>query len=241
MMSAWLVTFAGLSASIASGISGVGVLHAAAERATDGGDAVVVQPNSVLRELDGGGSATAYSLRLPDGASCPGDTRNDQWAFQTFMIPADADPSSLEFSMVGPTGPYQYALYREGTQPLTDAILVPNDEPGLPGLIPPIPPLTFSVFPPGEVEGTFRIGVACTFLREPSIYWDATIVVEADTDDEPSQFVWRTEGSAVAQASDESSSLPLVAVAVGVGAFAIAVVALRRRSRPSTSTKEHVA
>jgi hypothetical protein len=229
----------GLSALIAS--TGAGMLDAAIDGATDGGDAVVVQPNAVLRELSGGGSATSYSLRLPEGASCPGDTRNDQWAFQTFMIPADADPSSLEFSMSGPTGPFQYALYQEGTQPLTDAILVPNDGPGMPGLIPPIPPLTFSVLPPGEVEGTFRIGVACTFLRDLSTYWDATIVIEADADDEPGQFTWRTEGSAATPTSDESSSLPLAAVAVGAGVLVVSALALRRRSRRSTSTKEHVA
>lgn len=219
--------------------AGVEVVDASAKAATDGGDAVVVQPNAALRELEGGGSATPYSLRLPDGASCPGDTRNDQWAFQTFMVPVDADPSTLEYSVAGPTGPYQYALYQEGTQPLTDAILVPNTEPGLPGRIPPIPPLTFSIFPPGEVEGTYRIGVACTFLRDAAIYWDATIVVEADADDEPGQFTWRTEGAPVAQSPGESSSPPLAAAAVGAGVLAVAVVALRRRTRPSTSSKEH--
>lgn len=238
MTFAWVVRLGVLSVSL---VWGAGVLEVAARGATDGGDAVVVEPNAVVRELDGGGSGTSYSLRLPDGASCPGDTRNDQWAFQTFMVPVDADPSSLEFSESGPAGPFQFALYEETTQPLTDAILVPNAEPGLPGLIPPIPPLTFSVFPPGELEGTYRIGVACTFLRKPSIYWDATIVIDVDADDEPGQFSWRTEGSPVAQSSGESSSLPLVAAAIGVGVLGVAGVTLRRRSRPFTSTKEHVA
>ena len=234
-----LALLVALSTSSALLVPNAKGLVAAAERATDGGDAVVVEPNAVMRELEGGGSATSYSLRLPDGASCPGDTRNDQWAFQTFMVPVDADPSTLKFSIAGHAGPYQYALYQEGTQPLTDAILVPNAEPGLPGRIPPIPPLTFSVFPPGELEGTYRIGVACTFLRDAAIYWDATIVVEVDADDEPGQFVWRTEGAPVAQSSGESSSPPLAAAAVGVGVLAVAVVALRRRTRPSTSSKEH--
>jgi hypothetical protein len=236
------VVFLGvLAVSSAFLVSGAGVLDAAAGGATDGGDVVVVEANAAGRELDGGGSGTPYSLRLPDGASCPGDTRNDQWAFQTFMIPADIDPASLEFSDAGPTGPFQFALYAETTQPLTDEILVPNAEPGLPGLIPPIPPLTFSVFPPGELEGSYRIGVACTFLREPSIFWDASIVIDVDADDEPGQFSWRTEGSPVAQPSDGSSSLPIVAAAIGVGVLGVAGVTLRRRSRPSTSTKEHVA
>lgn len=210
-----------------------GVLDAAAEGATDGGDAVVVQPDAVGRELEDGGSATSYSLRLPDGASCPGDTRNDEWAFQSFMVPVESDLSALEFSVSGPTGPSQYALYEESTQPLTDQILVPNEEPGLPGLVPPIPPLTFSVFPPGELEGTYRIGVACTYLREPAIYWDATVVVETDTDDEPGQFTWRTDGTPVAAPSGDASSFPLVAPAVGAGALAIAVLAVRRRTRQS--------
>jgi hypothetical protein len=231
--------FVVLSASLVSLAAGASGLRAAAPGVTDGGDAVVVEPIAVGRQLQGGGSATSYSLRLPDGASCPGDTRNDQWAFQTFMIPVDADPSSLEFSLSGPTGPNQYALYERTTQPLTDAILVPNAEPGLPGLIPPIPPLTFSIFPPGEVEGTYRIGVACTFLRDPAIFWDTTIVIEVDADDEPGQFVWRTESAPVAQASGDSSSPPLAAAAAGVGILAVAALALRRRTRSSASTKEH--
>ena len=213
------------------------------EAATGGGDAVVVDPNAALRELDSGGSATPYSLRLPDGAACPGDTRNDEWAFQTFMVPAEDDPASLEFTVAGPTGPNQYALYVENTQPLVDAILVPNDGPGLPGKVPPMPPLTFSVFPPGEVAaGTYRIGVACTFLREPATFWQATIVVKTDADDEPGQFTWRTEGTAetAAAPSDNSSSLPLGAAAVGVGGLVAAVLMLRRRTRSSPPPKEYV-
>jgi hypothetical protein len=211
------------------------------EPATSGGDAVVVEANAALRELDSGGSATLYSLRLPDGAACPGDTRNDQWAFQTFMVPAEVDPASLEFSSAGPTGPSQYALYEEGTQPLVDAILVPNAEPGLPGRVPPIPPLTFSIFPPGEIAaGTYRIGVACTFLREPATFWQATIVVESDAGDEPGQFTWRTDGSVAATTSGDSSSLPLVAAAVGAGALAATVLLVRRRTRSSTPSKEYV-
>ena len=241
MNPARLVAVVGL-ATMALPVALVSVVHASSDRAaTSGGDAVVVEPNAALRELDSGGSATPYSLRLPDGAACPGDTRNDQWAFQTFMVPADVDPSSLEFTVAGPTGPSQYALYVENTQPLVDAILVPNDEPGLPGKVPAIPPLTFSIFPPGEVAaGTYRIGVACTFLREPATFWQATIVVKANADDEPGQFTWRTEGSTAAATSDDSSSLPLVAAAVGAGGLAAAVLVVRRRTHSSTPPKEYV-
>jgi hypothetical protein len=232
-----LLGIAAVSVSIA-GLAGDA--EAAPAAATDGGDVVVVQSNAVGRELEEGGSATPYSLRLPDGASCPGDTRNDEWAFQSFMVPSDVDLSTLEFSVAGPTGPRQYALYEESTQPLTDQILVPNEQPGLPGRIPAIPPLTFSIFPPGEVEGTYRIGIACTYLREPSIYWDTTIVVEADAADEPGGFTWRTDGTSAPTSSGDSSSFPLVAVVVGVGALVIAVLAIRRRTRPSAPNKEYV-
>ena len=132
--------------------------------------------------------------------------------------------------MAGPTGPRQYALYEVNSSPLTDAILVPNLEPGQPGLIPPIPPLSFEVFPPGELAGTYRIGIACTFYREPATYWDTEIVVTAEQNNDPGQFTWRTTVRPAAS-TDTGSPTSLVAMlAVLAVAVSVVVYSLSRRT-----------
>lgn len=208
---------------------------------SDAGDAIVVQPNNVNRGLVQGGSSTPFSLRLPDDAACPGDTRNDQWAFDSFMVPASDDPGSAEFTLAGPSGINQFALYEVSSRPLTDNVIEPNDVAGQPGRLPPIPPLSFAVFPPGTVvEGEYRIGIVCTYLRSPSAFWDALIVVESDARDEPAGFTWRVE-SASPESVGESSSASIAVVALGAGFLAIGVafVAVRRRSRSQTLLKEN--
>ncbi len=215
-----------------------GVAFASVGSAQDAGDVVVVQPNAALRELEGAGSATPFSLRLPEGANCPGDTRNDQWSYQTFMIPANDDPATLSFSAAGPTGSRQYALYEVNTSPLVDAILVPNLEPGQPALIPPLPPLTFDVFPPGEIEGSYRIGVACTFLRESARFWDTEIVATRAEADEPGQFTWRIANRPAVATESDPSMFPALALAI-LAAVALFLYTIRRRNgRHQTSLKE---
>src|SRR5262245_9642793 len=63
----------------------------------DAGDVVVVDAIDNSSELTGGGSAVPFTLRLPDGATCPGDSAHDQWRVQSFLIPSTVDMASVKW------------------------------------------------------------------------------------------------------------------------------------------------
>ena len=44
-----------------------------------------------------GGSATEFSLALPDGAACPGDSATGNWRVQSFLVPAADDPGTFTY------------------------------------------------------------------------------------------------------------------------------------------------
>lgn len=205
------------------------------------GDAVLVESIQQTKELDHGGSATEFSLRLPEGSTCPGDSLHDQWRVQSFMVPDGDDPATLSYGVMGPEGPGQFPLFLTTTTPLTDSLTLANASAGLPALIPAIPALSFVAFPPDVLApGTYRVGIACTLSRQTADYWNTTIVVSRDTDDAPSQLVWRRPDVPLSALENDSSGLPtsgIVAAALAVVALG-AVLFLRRPSRHTTLSKE---
>ena len=211
---------------VAIGLSlGVPAASAAAGDPVRSGDAVVVDSSDGSRELTHGQSATQFSLRLPPGAACPGDSANDQWRVQSFMIPAADSPGNLGYNVAGPDGQGQFALYAVNTSPVVDSLTNQNTGPGAPGVIPAIPPLSFAAFPPDVLpSGTYRIGIACTLSRKTANYWDTEIVITSSPSDRPSQFVWRLPNvpESVNQPSNGSSRWLLP---VGIGVLAVVAVA----------------
>jgi hypothetical protein len=210
--------------------------HASAGAAVRSGDAVIVAASDGSQALTHGQSATQFSLRLPQGASCPGDSAHDQWRFQSFMIPVADDPATLHYTVVGPDGPSQHPLYLVNTEPIADSLLNANAVAGQPGLIPAVPPLSFAVFPPDYVaSGTYRVGVACTLSRQTEQYWDTEIVISAAPSDKPSKFVWRlvdAPASAISSSGDSRWPTPVAgAVVAALAAAAFAGGRSRRRAR----------
>ena len=72
------------------------------------GEHVLIATAGVVLLRESGGSATQFSVDLPKDSMCPGDSENDNWRLQTFIIPGDVDPGTLTYSVIGPTGPKQY-------------------------------------------------------------------------------------------------------------------------------------
>lgn len=199
------------------------------------GDAVIVDSNDGSHELSHGQSSTQFSLRLPATATCPGDSANDQWRFQTFMVPAANDPATLHYGVAGPDGPGQFPLFQVNTAQLVDNLTNQNTQPGQPGVIPAIPPLSFAAFPPGVLpSGTYRIGIACTLSRKTANYWDTEVVITASPNDKPSQFVWRRPNVPQSNEPHQGSSRWLLPAGPGVLIVAalIAWFWLQRKSRP---------
>ena len=116
----------------------------------DAGAAVVVDPVNVNRQLTDGDSTSAFTFRLPEGASCPGDSANDDWRVQSFLVPAGTDIGSLRYRASRPDGEkYRSLRFLDGdifAMELTN----PNPGPGRPGEIVALPPMTLAWFPTGS-------------------------------------------------------------------------------------------
>lgn len=215
----------------------------AAAPAEDAGEVVVVAEQGSSRRLSKGGSATEFSLRLPDGASCPGDSANDNYRVQSYMVPSTANPAEILYDGLGPVpfalgswATFRQPLYETGTSAFTNAQTANANAPGEPGPIVNIPPLFFGVYGPGELPpGRYNVGIACSLYNQPVRYWNTEVVLVASADDEPSGITWNlpdSDGPAV-----RSGGLGGVVAGGGLAvALAVAVYA-RRRLRPRTLTE----
>ncbi|MBU6316659.1 MAG: hypothetical protein KGR47_09150 [Acidobacteria bacterium] len=218
----------------------VGSVDTSAIRAERVGTAALVDADRRGVQLSKGGSTTEFSLALPDDASCPGDSRNDNWRVQTFIVPTDVDPGSVEYGPNGPTGKHQWALYDTVTSPVIEGLLVPNDQPGSPGGVDAFPPMSFEVFPVGEIPpGKYRVGAACTWFGATGSYWDVEMVFSSDPVDRPSQLAWRVPG--VSEATEVASSAvstppwSAIFVVIAVFSFGVAFFLGRRPGQPKRS------
>lgn len=198
------------------------------------GDAVVIDGLDGSRALGSGGSATSFSLELAGDASCPGDSANDNYRVQSFIVPAADDPGALTFESQKPAGDGRWALYDVNTTPFSQVLTDVGDGPGEPGRVPALPQLSFAVFDPGTFPaGSYRIGVACTLWSETTRYWDAVIEISDDPSDEPAQIRWVAAGQSAPSDGAGSATAALVGVSVVGVAAAVVVVAIVRRRFPS--------
>ncbi len=210
----------------------------------DEGSVRVVDVDDPTREFAAGASATVFTLALPEGATCPGDSANDQWRVNSFIIPADRDPGDLEYLVGDPEGEGNWSLYGVDTNPMIFEFTIPNVAAGLPGIIPEIRPMSFGVFPPGTLPaGRYRMGIACAYFADTGTYWDTEIVIATDADDEPGQITWSIP-EASADAVDANSQSPGTRtwawISAGVfAALASGLVLVQRRWRkPVNLSKE---
>jgi hypothetical protein len=145
-----------------------------------------------------GGSATSFSLTLPSGAACTGDSAGANYRVQTYLIPAAADPSGLTFDGSGPiqvSGQVRSPLYSANGEPVVGALTGSAATPGGPGVISGLPTMSFGVLLPGDLAaGTYNVGVACTVgqagSKQLDKFWNAHLTVTADSADAPAQFTW---------------------------------------------------
>jgi hypothetical protein len=206
----------------------------------DAGAVTVVSATDTDDALNEGASATIFSLALPDGATCPGDSEHDQWRIQSFIIPVADDPGTLTYNDIGPEGDALFALYEVDENPYVNILLDSNAAPGSPGRIPQATPLSFAVFPPGTLPaGSYRIGLACTYFRHTAVYWDTEFTLVADPDDEPGQLTWSVPGAPSGDASSGGGrgwAPPLLA---GIAVLVLLTAGAAWRQRNRSLVKEH--
>lgn len=207
------------------------------------GDATIVKEDS-SSGLAGGGSATSFGLKLPDGAACPGDSLNDDWRVSSFIVPETDDPGTFTFAATKPDGDGRYALYTLDTRSYVNRFTTMAESPGGPGPIDEVPVFNLGLYTGGRLaEGNYRIGLACTLYNDVYRYWDTQIVVTAVPSDQPAQLTWKL-ASGGSQGSDNSSFLFVPFVIVGAVVVLIAVLIMARHrsgSRPASVSKEKIA
>ena len=210
----------------------------------DVGDVAIVDANDQRTVVDHGDSDDVFSLRLPDGSTCPGDSVNDQWRTQSFIIPIADDPIGIRYGAIGPepVGNGRYAMFMADTRPYVHQLTRPNPGAGQPGVISAIPPLSFAVVAGEQIPpGLYRIGIACTYFGATAKYWDTEIVITASYDDQPGLLAWRLADVPAGDTETAHSSnrrAVLVFAGMAAGGMALAVVGSclwRNRSRRLTT------
>lgn len=218
------------------------VVWAAGNSPVDAGDAVLLDAGD-RDELARGDGNSAFIVGLPSGATCPGDSLNDQWRIQSFMVPVTADIGSLSYGVIGPEGTDQHALFGADFAARSFAnILTPaNAVAGEPGRIETPPPFSFAVVAGESIPaGNYRIGIACTYFGATALYWDVEVVITATSGGDPDALRWRlasapeqTDGPS-GEGSRSWIGPVIVGIGVGVAAIPVASVLRRGRTRPLT-------
>lgn len=226
---------------IASAVLGGILLLGSAARAAEGpevGTATIVDADG--HAIEGGGSTTAYTIELSSDPECQGDSANDDYRVNSYLVPESLAPTAVEFDGLGPK-PNAYGDYESFRQPLYDTFttffvsiqLQNNQQKGEPGRMQAFPMFDFGVYKPGDLPiGRYHLGIACTHLNEITRIWDTEVVVTEGADDEPARIAWSVIGF---EPSDDSSS-PLVPIVIAVAVVAAAVAVLLLRRRPSVAS-----
>ena len=241
-----------VACTVSVAVASLPVLAGATVRGTAStgpGDARRVGSVAVVRSDDtnayqrGGTIGEPFSLRLPGQATCPGDSANDDWRVQTFIVPADRDPGVLAYTEVSPVfvdaSEVPVAPLFDGTgSPFVNQLLGANTEPGQPGRILGFPVMSFARLPESFVAGTYRIGVSCTRFRSASQYWDTEISVSGAG----AERTWKVVGKMPeisGAGGKQSGTLRVIGIVLAAaGLFALGMLLGGRRRRPASSESE---
>ena len=202
------------------GMSLSGVPQAAAA-AINAGPAVVVAPfdgtPGAGQSLDAGGSATEFSILLPTGAACTGDSANGGYRVQGYMVPVAVAPGTLTFDATGPTpngigANFRQPLYTALGSGFVDAQTSAATAAGGPGPVVNIPAMSLAVFSPGNIPaGDYNLGIACTLgtasATQLDKFWNVVVTVATDAGDAPAGVTWTiSEGSATTTTTSASTT-----------------------------------
>jgi hypothetical protein len=206
----------------------------------DGGDVAIVDTSGQL--LMSGGSSTVFGLALPKDAACPGDSLNDGWIVQSFVVPEETDPGAIVYRRLGPDEPRGYALISLERTQFMDELTLANIGPGRPGKIS-LPVFSFAEYKPGvPAPGRYRVGIACTTGdRRTGVFWDTVVEFAADPADAPAQMRWsvveRPDLDLFGVAGADSNPDPFLLIAAVVAIVGAALLLVSHRERRAGSTE----
>ncbi len=204
------------------------VASAAGSRA---GDAI---PTNVATSgtVRSGGPSTPFTLSLPSGAACSGDTATHGFHVYSFIVPSNIDVGALTFNPS--TGPSQGLPLVD----ITGSAYMAANTASTTGQIVQVPTFDFNLFATTDQGGTkvalppgdYKVGLACAnTVGQGDKYWDASFSFTANGSN-PNGEVWTTSAPAKSGGGN-GLALPVAAVAlVGLG-----FLAYRRRQRRTVS------
>jgi hypothetical protein len=211
---------------LAAGVGyGLSASWAVAAAAAPGGSAEISNPEGTA-PLTGGGSASLYSVVLPQGAACPGDTAHKGYLVYSYLLPKGVPLDSVSFK----TGVPSQGLGFIAAGAYFGAVNTAEWT----GQVPTLPDdFTWSRWSAHELLGngtsaTWQGGLACADVHGAvAASWNTEVVFSADRSD-PRGYRWSV-------AHDPSpASRPIWLVVVGALGLVLAIVGaagwLTRRS-----------
>ena len=219
-----------LLAGAASGSAGPVNTVDPSQVAGDVGDVVLVGVDGNL--IRSGDASTRFFVRLPEGAACPGDSANDQWRVNTFLIPATSDPLDVIFGSSGPEPPWTsdvFPLFDNSTNlPIVFTMLRRNATAGSPGMIESVPETGFSVVADNQFPGgDYRLGIACSYFAQTTQFWDTELTMSVAPD-----VTWTFAAGVPTPATKSESSSRIWVLMSGAVAVLGLVVWRRRLASP---------
>jgi len=199
----------------------------AASASTLDGTATITNPS--LTPLTSGGSTTVFSVALPAGAACTGDTATDGYHVYSYLVPQGTSITGITFTthpstglgLVNNTGVYYGPV---NTAINTGQIIsIPTNFEWAPLLT---DGATLSSLLAGGTSGVWDAGLACANSSGVlTDYWNTVVTFTASGSD-PNGFVWSTGPPASTPEVPVAALLPVL----GVGILGSAVWFSRRRS-----------
>jgi hypothetical protein len=125
-----------------------------------------------------GTASTAFSLTIPNGAACPGDSASAGYRWSTFITPSSIDAATLTFDSNGPVaqaGEFTFPLFTPAGTPVTAKNTAPTT-----GVIVGQETLSLDVFAGAVPAGTYTVGYACYLGATLETYWSSPFTVAAD-------------------------------------------------------------
>jgi hypothetical protein len=222
----------GVFSVLVASILAIGSTSSLAQAGPLSGPVLITRPGT-LTPLTGGGSGTEFSVVLPAGASCPGDTMHDGYLVYSYLVPKGVSPTAVNFKTGIPDR--YYGFIAEGAY--FGAVNTAAET----GEIVTLPPEfaisrwgSSDLLARGASTATWDGGIACaTAGGVVTTYWNTEFVIRADPSD-PRGYAWRVVQTTAAAGGDGLGlglGVALIVVALGSGVTAL-IWNRRRRGHP---------
>lgn len=200
---------------------GLGVTIAAASvvnAAAMAGTAQLVDP-ATNDALQGGGSATNWTFKLPSSAACSGDSATGAYFVYSYITPAANNPGSLTFDPTNgpsqPAGSFAYPLVDNSGTPYLSRNTAVNtgqviDFPGV--------NFTFAAFSltgtPALPAGQYDAGIACAKSGAVDKYWNTVVTFAVSGSDSNGEVWTQSSGPSSSTTSSTTASSTTTTTAV---------------------------